>query len=107
MNLDETPAEIAARSQMATALQQLGHALVGHRVDIDLAHEVAAIARDLTANVVARPTRDRTRELAANPRFAGILSGEPTEPIGFEENLAQRIRQLPTKGFFDLGDSFR
>ena len=84
MNLDETPAEIAARSQMATALQQLGHALVGHRVDIDLAHEVAAIARDLTANVVARPTRDRTRELAANPRFAGILSGEPTEPIGVD-----------------------
>ena len=51
MNLDETPAEIAARSQMATALQQLGHALVGHRVDSDLAHEVAAIARDLTATL--------------------------------------------------------
>ena len=91
MNLDETPAEIAARSQMATALQQLGHALVGHRLDTDLPHEVAAIARDLTANVVARPTRDRTRELAANPRFAGILSGEPTEPIGVDDLFRDSI----------------
>ena len=98
MNLDETPAEIAARSQMATALQQLGHALVGHRVDIDLAHEVAAIARDLTANVVARPTRDRTRELAANPRFAGILSGEPTEPIGVDGQPMDLFRDSIVSG---------
>ena len=98
MNLDETPAEIAARSQMATALQQLGHALVGHRVDIDLAHEVAAIARDLTANVVARPTRDRTRELAANPRFAGILSGEPTKPIGVDGQPMDLFRDSIVSG---------
>ena len=98
MNLDETPAEIAARSQMATALQQLGHALVGHRVDIDLAHEVAAIARDLTATVTARPTRDRTRELAANPRFAGILSGQPTEPIGVDGQPMDLFRDSIVSG---------
>ena len=84
MNLDETPAEIAARSQMASALQQLGHSLVGHRVDIELAEEVTAIARDLTANVAARPARDRTREMASNPRFAGILSGRSSEGIGLD-----------------------
>ena len=91
MNLDETPAEIAARSQMASALQQLGHSLVGHRVDIELAEEVAAIARDLTANVAARPARDRTREMASNPRFAGILSGRSSEGIGLDGQIITRI----------------
>lgn len=98
MNLDETPAEIAARSQMASALQQLGHSLVGHRVDIELAEEVAAIARDLTANVAARPARDRTREMASNPRFAGILSGRSSEGIGLDGQPMDLFRDSIVSG---------
>ena len=98
MNLDESPAEITARSQMANALQQLGHALVAHRLDVNLVHEVTAIARDLTARVAALPARDRTSELAANPRFAGFLSGEPTQRIGMDGQPMDLFRDSIVSG---------
>ena len=65
MNLDETTDELDARTRMATALQTLGHHLVGHRVEPDLADRVAAIAESLTADVATRPSRNRTAEIAA------------------------------------------
>ena len=64
MNLDETPEELEARARMATALQRLGHSLVGHRVDADLAGRIADLAAAATEEVSARPARDRTAEIA-------------------------------------------
>jgi acyl-coenzyme A thioesterase PaaI-like protein len=98
LNLDESPVELAARSQMATSLQRLGHALVGHRVDVDLAHRIAAVADDLAARVAERPTRDRAEELADNPRFAPTLAGEPREPIGTDGEPLDLFRDSIVSG---------
>jgi acyl-coenzyme A thioesterase PaaI-like protein len=84
MNPDETDEEFVARSDMAAALQGLGHALVGHRLDTDIATRVAAVARDLTGQVVSRPPRDRTAEMAADPRFVEALSGGARPPVGMD-----------------------
>ena len=92
MNLDETTDELDARTRMATALQTLGHHLVGHRVEPDLADRVAAIAESLTAEVATRPSRNRTAEIAANPRFATRLSGARPDPIGVDGNPMDLFR---------------
>ena len=66
MNLDETDDELAARADMASALQRLGHALVGHRIDIATATSITEAANAFHEHVTARPTRDRVAEMAAN-----------------------------------------
>ena len=98
MNLDETTDELDARTRMATALQTLGHHLVGHRVEPDLADRVAAIAESLTADVATRPSRNRTAEIAANPRFATRLSGARPEPIGVDGNPMDLFRDSIVSG---------
>jgi hypothetical protein len=77
VNPDETPTELAARADLATAMQQLGHALVGHRVDPTTATELAAVARRFTATVRRGEPRDRATELLTNPRITATLSGNP------------------------------
>lgn len=98
MNLDETLDELDARTRMATALQRLGHDLLGHRVDIDLANHIAATAESLIAEVETRPRRDRTAEIAANPRFAALLSGGTLEPIGADGNPMDMFRDSIVSG---------
>lgn len=98
MNLDETAEELDARTRMAAALQRLGHDLLGHRVDLDLANHVAATAESLIAEVETRPTRDRTAEIAANPRFAALLSGGTLEPIGADGNPMDMFRDSVVSG---------
>lgn len=98
MNLDETTDELDARTRMAGALQSLGHHLVGHRVDPDLANRIAATTETLTAEVATRPSRDRTAEMAANPRFATLLSGATPEPIGADGNPMDLFRDSIVSG---------
>ncbi|WP_229022987.1 PaaI family thioesterase [Actinomarinicola tropica] len=98
MNLDETTEELDARTRMATALQRLGHRLLGHRIDIDLANRVAATADSLAAEAEARPARDRTAEMAANPRFAALLNGGRLEPIGADGNPMDMFRDSIVSG---------
>ena len=98
MNLDETTDELDARTRMATALQRLGHNLLGHRIDIDLAERISATAESLTADVQTRPRRDRTAEIAANPRFAALLSGGRLDPIGADGNPMDMFRDSIVSG---------
>jgi acyl-coenzyme A thioesterase PaaI-like protein len=98
MNLDETLDELDARTRMATALQRLGHSLLGHRVDIDLADRITATADSLIAEVQTRPTRDRTAEMAANPRFTALLSGGRLEPIGADGKPMDLFRDSIVSG---------
>jgi acyl-coenzyme A thioesterase PaaI-like protein len=98
MNLDETPGELAARTQMAAALQHLGHALVGHRIDVDLADRVTAVAHDLTATVTGRPGRDRAAELAANTRFADLLAGRSRTSISVDGEPMDLFRDSIVSG---------
>ena len=63
MNLDETDDELTARADMARALQRLGHALVGHRIDTDTATAITGAADAFHATVSAGPERDRTAEI--------------------------------------------
>ena len=98
MNLDETTDELDARTRMATALQHLGHHLLGHRIDPDLANRIAATAESLTAEVATRPSRDRTAEMAANPRFATLLSGGTPQPIGADGNPMDLFRDSIVSG---------
>ena len=51
MNLDEPPAQLAARTALASAMQRLGHSLVAHQVDTDLAVELAEVAERYTSTV--------------------------------------------------------
>lgn len=78
MNPDESPEHVAARADLAAAFQELGHALVGHQVDLATAIELAAVARDFTDSVRQGPPRDRTTEMLSNPRFAKALTGGRT-----------------------------
>ena len=54
MNLDEPPAQLAARTALASAMQRLGHSLVAHQVDTDLAVELAEVAERYTSTVQDR-----------------------------------------------------
>ena len=62
-----SPIRIAA----ATALRQLGHAIVGHEVDDALMTRVAGIAQDLAAEVADGPPRRRPVEEMKHDLFAG------------------------------------
>ena len=75
MNLDETPEQLAARAELAVAMQELGHALVGHHVDIATATELAEVARKYTANVRHGQPRDRASEMLTSTRVTAALSG--------------------------------
>ena len=50
MNPNETDEELAARTAMGAAMRRLGHALVGHRLTIDIATRVATAAGALADN---------------------------------------------------------
>jgi acyl-coenzyme A thioesterase PaaI-like protein len=75
MNLDENPAQLAARADMAAAMQQLGHALVSHHVDVATATELAETARTFTAIVQHGKPRDRATEMLTSPRVTAALAG--------------------------------
>src|SRR5690606_29630387 len=70
----------------------------GHRIDIDLANRVSATADALAAEAEARPARDRTAEIAANPRFAALLNGGQLEPIGADGNPMDMFRDSIVSG---------
>jgi acyl-coenzyme A thioesterase PaaI-like protein len=75
MNLDESPAQLAARAELAAAMQQLGHALVSHHVDIATATELAETAKEFTAIVRHGKPRDRATEMLTSPRVTAALNG--------------------------------
>jgi acyl-coenzyme A thioesterase PaaI-like protein len=89
MNAAETPEELEARIELATAMQQLGHALVAHRIDPQRAAELTEFATTYADRVSRLPARDRVAEVTANPRFAALLAGGARSPIddGDEINL--------------------
>lgn len=78
MNPNESPERVAARSELAAALQELGHALVGHTVDIDTAINLAHQAREFTQEIRNGDPRDRATELLSNPRITAALNGQLT-----------------------------
>lgn len=78
MNLDESPEQLAARADLAASLQDLGHALVGHHVDLATAIELAEVARHFTDVVRNGAVRVRAAEIATNPRFSATLNGSQT-----------------------------
>ena len=53
MNLDENPAQLAARTDLAAALQQLGHALVSHHVSALLKAELIEVAPQGRSNLIS------------------------------------------------------
>jgi acyl-coenzyme A thioesterase PaaI-like protein len=71
MNLDETDEQYQARSAMAASLRRLGHTLVGHRIDADLAWRIAAVADELAGVAATGQVRDRLAEVTASERFSG------------------------------------
>ncbi len=75
MNLDEAPEQLAARAELAVAMQELGHTLVGHHVDIATATELAEVARKYTATVRHGQPRDRASEMLTSTRVTAALSG--------------------------------
>lgn len=75
MNLDEPPEQLAARTALASAMQRLGHALVAHHVDADLALELTDVADRAAATVEQGARRDRATEMLASPRVTAALSG--------------------------------
>jgi acyl-coenzyme A thioesterase PaaI-like protein len=62
-----TPDRVAA----ATALRQLGHAIVGHEVEDALMARIARVAAELTVEVAGGPTRRRPVEDMKRDLFAG------------------------------------
>ena len=68
MSSATTSQEVAARAEMAAAVQRLGHALMGHQPTVELARRVTAAANELAAAAEQLPTRDRLSELTAADR---------------------------------------
>jgi acyl-coenzyme A thioesterase PaaI-like protein len=56
---DTPDRESDARAWAGKAVRDLGHALVGHRADLGLIDHISATLDDLTAQLVAAPTRQR------------------------------------------------
>ena len=81
MNPNETDEELAARTAMGAAMRRLGHALVGHRLTIDVATRVAAVASALADEAEQLPVRDRLSELADNARFGADTERLPTVDV--------------------------
>lgn len=75
MNLDESSDQLAARTDLAVAMQELGHALVSHHLDMTTATELAELARKYTAAVRQGRPRDRASEMMTSPRVAAALGG--------------------------------
>jgi acyl-coenzyme A thioesterase PaaI-like protein len=98
VNLDESPEELDARIRMATALQRLGHAAVGHRLHPELVLHIAETAARLADDVSACTPRDRTAEIAMNPRFARLLDGVEREPIGLDGEPMDLFRDSIVSG---------
>ncbi|MFN8037584.1 MAG: PaaI family thioesterase [Acidimicrobiales bacterium] len=98
MNLDETDDELAARADMASALQRLGHALVGHRIDIATATSITEAADAFHEHVTALPTRDRVAEMAANPRFVAAITGQQTSTLGADGEAMDLFRDSIVSG---------
>ena len=81
MNLDETPDQLAARSDLALAMQELGHALVGHHVDVATATELAETARKYSAVVRHGQRRDRRREMLTSTSVTAALPLQPSVSV--------------------------
>jgi acyl-coenzyme A thioesterase PaaI-like protein len=71
---------------------------VGHRLDLGVTGRVTSAAEALTAEVTARPGRDRAAEMAVNPRFAALLGGIPREAVGMDGEPMELFRDSIVSG---------
>jgi acyl-coenzyme A thioesterase PaaI-like protein len=62
-----------ARMDAAAALRRLGHAFVGHDLDLDLLRQIERMATDLAAAAAAAPSRSRRTELMRHERFSDAI----------------------------------
>jgi acyl-coenzyme A thioesterase PaaI-like protein len=98
VNPNETDEELAARIAMGAAMRRLGHALVGHRLTVDVATRVAAAANSLADDVELLPTRDRLTELADNARFGADAERLPTIDVDPDGGPMDLFRDSPVSG---------
>jgi acyl-coenzyme A thioesterase PaaI-like protein len=75
MNLDETPAQLAARAGLAKTMQTLGHALVAYQIDTRAAQDLERVAARVVAEVTQGTRRDRATEMLTSPRVIAALEG--------------------------------
>lgn len=75
MNLDETPAELAARTGLAKTMQTLGHALVAYQIDARAAQDLERVASRVAAEISRGVRRDRAMEMLTSPRVIAALEG--------------------------------
>lgn len=76
MNLDESPAELAARTGLAKTMQTLGHALVAYQIDARAAQDLERVAARVAAEVARGTRRDRATEMLTSPRVIAALEGK-------------------------------
>jgi acyl-coenzyme A thioesterase PaaI-like protein len=95
LNADESAEDVEARSRLAAALQRLGHALVGHRVDRALSDRITSVASGFEREVTARTVRNRTAEVTASERFA---ASDGWEPIGTDGEPMELFRDSIVSG---------
>jgi len=75
VNLDETPAELAARTGLAKTMQTLGHALVAYQIDARAAQDLERVASRVAAEISRGVRRDRAMEMLTSPRVIAALEG--------------------------------
>jgi hypothetical protein len=71
---EDDHADLPARIDAASAMNRLAHALVAHRTDVSTLRMIAHEADRLAAQIELQPTRSRTIELAASPRFLAAVA---------------------------------
>jgi acyl-coenzyme A thioesterase PaaI-like protein len=115
--IDEQSLASPSRIACASALRDLGHAIVGHAVDDELLDEIAAFVRQRTEDVDAgparsRPTHDLKRRMYEDAPADGegmmhypdcVVSG-PANPMGI--NIACHREGDDAVGTITLGAAF-
>ena len=98
MNLIESDSELAARVEMAEAMQRLGHALMAHRLDVSTSEQVRSMAQAALRLVDGLPPRDRVAEMAQNPRFAAALDGRTMDSVTRDGEVMDLFRDSVVSG---------
>ncbi len=80
--ISDDHADLSARIGAAAALNRLSHALVGHRARPEALQRIASAADDLAARIEQEPSRERSLEIGASPRFLqAIVEPRPLSDV--------------------------
>jgi hypothetical protein len=91
--------DLPARVAAAAALNQLSHALVGHRAEPEVLRGIAIAAQDLAGRIEQEPLRARQMEVSGSPRFLqAIVEQRPLGDVVGDGAFLDMFEDSPVSG---------